>query len=755
MKKEIELLAPGGNPDSIKAAIAAGADAVYCGLNRFNARNRAQNFDFEELTGIINLAHKNNCKVFLTLNIIIVGDEIKALFNLLNNLVNTKIDGVIVQDLGVFYILSTCFKSLEIHASTQLTTHNIGQISFLKKLGASRVNLSRELNIDEIKAITKTAHYNGMLTEVFVHGSYCISFSGLCYISSLLGGNSANRGRCSQPCRDRYITTPAGKDFPLNMKDNSAFSDLEELSRAGVDSLKIEGRIKNSDYVYTAVNTWRNRLDAFYDQKIEKIDNSDFYKVFNRDFSNGYLMGDINKNMFIDNPRDYSIKHFSKTENSSGEKLEKVPADLYEEKDRIGDLVRNKVRHLSISKDPLVIDVSGENGVPLKVIVKTFDTSFTLFSKESLKPASQIRDDNNKKTLDHDFLSQRFKALNTNDHFIKDISVDNLERDLFLSFKEITSIKNKILSNLSGSETRDAPVKTPLLKKNKISEDKPTLSVLISSIEELYLCNETSASIFFQLPDCLNHELLKYIELFSNNKRIIPWFPSVMIGKDYEAAIEFLDKVKPELIVTNNTGVAYEAFKQKISWIAGPYMNIANSFSLLCLKEKFNCCGAFISNELSRVQIKNIVRPENFKLYYSIYNPIVLMTSRQCLFHQVTGCEKNKIKIDDDCIKNCNKSATITDLKKRTLYIDKSTGNYHCVYNDKNYLNTEIIKDFPGLFSSFLIDLRDIKTNTDLKVSKPEAVSFFTKFLDGDFSLENELVKIFHGSTNTQYKKGI
>ncbi|RLB87251.1 MAG: U32 family peptidase, partial [Deltaproteobacteria bacterium] len=223
MKRRIELLAPGGDIDSIKAAIAAGADAIYCGLNRFNARNRAANISFEDLNGVIHLAHGQGCKVFLTLNIIIVGSEIPALIKLLNQLVNTGIDGVIIQDFGLFYLVSKQFKSLEIHASTQLNTHNKGQIKFLSRLRAGRVNLSRELNIDEIKALTLAGHKKNMLTEVFVHGSYCLSFSGICYLSSVHGGNSGNRGRCSQPCRDRYLTTPEGKDFPLNLKDNSAY----------------------------------------------------------------------------------------------------------------------------------------------------------------------------------------------------------------------------------------------------------------------------------------------------------------------------------------------------------------------------------------------------------------------------------------------------------------------------------------------------------------------------------------------------
>lgn len=179
--------------------------------------------------------------------------EIPDLLRLLDKLINTSIDGVIVQDLGLCYLLANYFPGLEIHASTQLTTHNEGQIKFLRKLSASRVNLSRELNLDEIRTLSTRAHENGLLTEVFVHGSYCISFSGLCYMSSVQGGNSGNRGRCSQPCRDQYDMTPAGKRYPLNLKDNSAWSDLQELSEAGVDSMKIEGRIKKFHYVYTVI----------------------------------------------------------------------------------------------------------------------------------------------------------------------------------------------------------------------------------------------------------------------------------------------------------------------------------------------------------------------------------------------------------------------------------------------------------------------------------------------------------------------
>ena len=243
------------------------------------------------------------------------------------------------------------------------------------------------------------------------------------------------------------------------------------------------------------------------------------------------------------------------------------------------------------------------------------------------------------------------------------------------------------------------------------------------------------------------------IDLFLKNKKLIPWFPSILIGENYTAAVELLQQVQPELIVTNNTGVAYEAYKKGIPWIAGPYLNIVNSFSLLCLREKFNCYGSFISNEINKYQIKSIINPANFKLYYSIYHPILLLTSRQCLFHQIIGCEKNRI--NEDCIQTCNKSSSITNLKKVSLFIEKKRGNYHCIYNNNNFLNADIVTDLPDIFSSFFIDLRDIKTETKIEMDKSGIIKLFENLLNGNPDSKKELKQIIHPSTDDQYKKGI
>jgi U32 family peptidase len=746
MKRKIELLAPGGDIDSIKAAILAGADAVYCGLNKFNARNRAANISFDDLQGILRLAHKNNCKVFLTLNIIILDSEIPALFKLLNKLVNTTIDGVIVQDLGIFYLLSKYFKSLKIHASTQVTTHNLGQIKFLSKLNAQRVNLSRELNIQEINELTEIAHKNNVFTEVFVHGSYCISFSGICYMSSVQSGNSGNRGRCSQPCRDRYIKTPAGKNFPLNLKDNSAYFDLAELHNAGVDSLKIEGRIKEFEYVYTVVNSWRKQIRSFYEKNSLTNDNRDLYKVFNRDFSNSFLKGDINKNMYIDNPMSYSTKHLSEINNfSSNEEILKGQLELYEEKEKLRTYIKREIEQFKIDKIPVTISISGECGSPLKVSVETPYKSFDVLSNVNLS-------NDGIEVINHAIILKRLKAINDTEYYIKNTEL-NLDTNLYLPFKELTSIKKRILFILNDSREVVAPVNVPKLIKNSNPKNKPTLSVLISSLKDIELQNNTSIEVYFKLPNSFKNQKTKLLNLFKENKKLIPWFPSILIGDDYLAAEEFLHELQPKLIVTNNTGIAFEAFEKGISWIAGPFLNMTNSYSLLSLKENFNCYGSFISNEISKQQIISIKNPENIKLYYTIYQPITLMTSRQCLFHQVTGCEK--MIFDDSCIQKCEKSSSITNLKKDKFIIEKTKANYHSVYNATNLLNTDIIKDLPHTFSNFLIDLRDIKTETKLELDKSEIIKLFKNHINGNAEATEQLKKNIQPTNNTQYKKGI
>ena len=458
-------------------------------------------------------------------------------------------------------------------------------------------------------------------------------------------------------------------------------------------------------------------------------------------------MGRIDKNLFIDNPRDHSAIRLAEINGgSSDENIEKAKGSIYYERTEIITMVEAKINPISIRKAPLVISISGECGAPLRVEVKTPDVSFVVISEINLANVGTPK-------LDYEVIFKRLKALNDTEFFIEKIELENLQCNLYLPFKELTSIKKQLLFKLTDSKGFVDPIDLPVVKKPTDQTGKPTLSVLISAPGDLYICAQTSATIYFKLPNCFTNDLAELITHFTIHKNLIPWFPSVLIGDDYRAAVDFLDQLRPLSIVSDNTGIAEEAFRRGISWIAGPSLNLVNSFSLLCLKEKFNCSGAFISNEISQMQIRSIKRPEDFKLYYSIYHPILLMTSRQCLFHQVTGCAKSYI--DEACISQCEKSSSITNLKKVTFFIEKSKGNYHRLYNETNFLNTAIVTDIPDTFSGFFIDLSDVETKTRVDRDKLSVIQLFENLLTGDPESKNELDQAIRFTTNVQYLKGI
>lgn len=759
MSRKIELLAPGGDVEAIKAAIVAGANAVYCGLGTFNARNRASNLSLDELNGIIRLAHEYGCQIFLTLNVVLLESEIKNISKLLNQLVNTKVDGIIVQDLGLFDLVKKYFPTIDVHASTQLTTHNEGQIKFLAKIGASRVNLSRELNLPEIKELTQVAHDHDVLTEVFVHGALCIAFSGQCYSSSVSVGNSGNRGRCSQACRDEYEITDAGNRYPLNLKDNSAYYDLPELVDAQVDSLKVEGRIKGAHYVYTVIDTWRKQIDSFIESGDLIDDDSNLHKVFNRDFTNSFLKGNLTKDMFIDNPRDnsknYAVEQAAKQVQQfdpnaddaiSVVQIEDVSKDLHAAKDVLGDEMRSKIQYLDIRKTPIKLAFNACEGQPLVVSVISDKDNFEVKSKSVL-----IAD--GEKPLTKEILEKRFKSLRSGIHSLEGHDFTQFNEGLFVSLKELTQLKEEIDFILNGSVDVVKNVDVPALPKFGKVNETPTLSMLIADTADLHLCDVTDADIYFKLPESYKKRNNKYIDILSENPRLIPWFPAVLIGKDYIEAVRILETVKPKCIVTNNTGIAYKAYEMGIEWVAGPFMNTTNSHALYTLKEQLNCSGAFLSNELNKGQLRHVRRPEGFKLYYSIYHPILMMTSRQCFFQRTVGC--NKPAIEDGCMLRCEKATTITNVKGTSFAVDKQKGGYPSIYNHEQFLNQDAVADLSNLFDEFFIDLTDIGSGSKEKADKVELIKQFEALVKGDQTATDNLNHLVQIRTNNQYVQGL
>ena len=761
MSRKIELLAPGGDVEAIKAAVVAGANAVYCGLDTFNARNRASNLSFEDLMGVIRLAHKYDCEVFLTLNVVILEQELPTMIKLLNKLVNSGIDGIIVQDLGMFKLVKDYFPTLDIHASTQLTTHNEGQIHFINKIGASRLNLSRELNIDEIKSLTKLSHDLGVLTEVFVHGALCIAFSGQCYSSSVSVGNSGNRGRCSQACRDEYEVTATGNKYPLNLKDNSAYFDLPALVDAQVDSLKIEGRIKGAHYVYTVVDTWRKQINQFVETGKLLPDDSNLHKVFNRDFTNSFLQGNLTKDMFIDNPRDHSIKHaVDKSGAISVVQIQDVKNELHADRNDLGAELRDKIQYLSTAKLPLKIEFTGSLNTPLSIIAIIGDSVLGDDMAGNNKDSKVIKVQSKsllglagKSELDENALTKRFRSFDNAEFTLSGFEFTHYESGLSIPFKELTELKNNLAFLLNNSIDLVTHVDVPALDKSNKASGKPTMSILIADEKDFHLCNLTNADVYFKLPESFKKNCTKFIDLLKANPRLIPWFPAVLIGKDYLEAVKILEQVQPKRIVSNNTGIAYKAYELGIEWVAGPFLNTTNSYALLTLKEELNCAGAFISNEINRMQIRNIARPNNFKLYYSIYHPILMMTSRQCFFQQTVGCKKPSI--EDGCMLKCEKATTITNVKGISFAIDKQKGGYPSIYNDEQFLNLDVVSDLSDLFDEFFIDLTNIGAGSKAEQDKAQLIEHFENLLQGREEAAIQLNEMISISTNAQYRQGL
>lgn len=302
MKKN-ELLVPVGDFECLKAAVQNGADAVYLGSSDFNARNSATNFELDKLEEAIDYAHLRNVKVYLTLNTLIKNNEFSSAINLAESAYKFGIDAIIVQDLGLGCYLIKNFPKLHIHASTQMTCHNLDGAKFLDKLGFKRIVLSRELSIDEINYIKSNISCE---IEVFVHGALCISYSGQCLYSSLIGGRSGNRGRCAQGCRLPYKLlkndSVIDNGYLLSTRDLCSLDILNKLVDINVDSFKIEGRMKSPEYVAIVTKIYRKYLDKILENNsdfiVEPTDKLSLLQVFNRGgFSTGHLENQANRNL--------------------------------------------------------------------------------------------------------------------------------------------------------------------------------------------------------------------------------------------------------------------------------------------------------------------------------------------------------------------------------------------------------------------------------------------------------------------------
>lgn len=720
--RNVELLSPGGDADSVKAAIYAGADAVYCGLSTFNARQRASNLTLQELEQLIRIAEQKNCRIYLTLNTLVFDHEIPEVLELLKGAYQAGIRVVIVQDLGLLHILKTYLKEIEVHASTQLTTHNEGQISFLSRFGVSQINLSRELSFSEIKSLCSVAHQKKIKVEVFVHGAFCVSFSGQCYFSSNLCGKSGNKGACVQPCRREYAVPDAKNKKELrtvfNLKDNFVFADADKLFSTGVDSLKIEGRIKKFLYVYNVTSAWREQIDALQAGNDIKSNDTRLESVFNRKFTSGYVNGSLGEDMFIDTSRDQSLKFIANVTGywadnkilsldkdievnedfeiliytqdftfiCKGKLTKKITAQQYlfniehklkgmvnkghqvftQDNLNAANGIKSKIDKMHWEKVPLRIFVSGRVGTKLKAVFTSPQKSITLFSEIPLTTAS-------KRPLDNETLFSQFSRLGSSQFILENIDSSELEQESFIPQKELNRLRREAVDKLNDSTIDVSRFTIPQPEYQSPPAKRHKKAFFIDDISKHCASERMGDATVFVIPNRIK-DVERTTALINENKHITPFFSSILIDEDFKRASELLMKLDRRMIITDNTGIADIASRSGIQWIAGPGFNIVNSYAVESLLDMKGFCGLFPSPEFSEKERGPINIPTHIDRWVALNLQPALMTTRQCLIRNISGCSK-KI-CDDTCLLNCDRSATVTTSQGKRYRVIKKPGFY-------------------------------------------------------------------------------
>ena len=489
-----ELLAPAGSYDVLVIAVNAGADAVYIAGQNYGARAYAKNFSMEEIEKAVDYAHLNGAKVHVTVNTLINNYEIKDVLNYLFKLYQIGVDAVIVQDFGLIWLLKTFIPDLEVHASTQMGLNNYSSIKWANKNNIKRVVLPREVNINQIKQTTEQLKKDNidMDIEAFGHGALCYCVSGKCYMSSYNSGRSGNRGACAQPCRREYRLKyrgyNIGNGYLLSTHDLATYNHLQEISDAGVKSLKLEGRMKSGDYIGTIVNSYRNLIDGN-----EGNYKKDLHLVFNRQFTNGYMMGDKpgevmgrghsgHEGLYIGD-----IVDIDGTKVKNKNKNKEIPVILepgdgiafkYNGKIKgiyLEDIVKQDEKEIIINTTRLVkvgtevfISYSKstheylkqfeketiKNNAPLSLSL-TWDENLNLFTKVEYYLDDELINFRHKtldkfekaknKPVTEEVIEKQLKKTGGTPFYIDKIRFNNMPNDLFIPIREINQIRREIL----------------------------------------------------------------------------------------------------------------------------------------------------------------------------------------------------------------------------------------------------------------------------------------------------------------------
>ncbi len=600
--ENIEVLSPVGSPESLVAAVRSGADAVYLGAKSFSARRNATNFDEDELLNTVKYCHKRNVKVYVTVNIMIKEKEIAEVIELLKYLNDLGVDAIIVQDLAVARLAQVFFADLPVHGSTQMSVQNSSALPILKKLGIKRVVVAREMNKKQLHEFCLKAKEYDIEVEYFIHGALCMSVSGQCLLSAMIGTRSGNRGLCAQSCRLPF-EVENGTGYDLSLKDSSLFRYVSELKEMGVSSLKIEGRMKRPEYIAVATKCCREAVDNNYiDENLER----QLKDIFSRSgFTDGYYKNQLGRDMF-------GIR---------------TKEDVLASKEVINE-IHEIYRH-------------ERQWVPLSFFFKARENQQLLLSVSDGKREVRVSGKKPQRAInrptDESSIEASLSKLGGTCYYLETVSFD-MDNNLFIRNSDLNKLRREAVEKLDELKERN------IYRKKEVSyqlKDKK------HSLKDIYI----RVADINQIPK--NLEKIKGVivpinsEITQIDEKIIVEIPRWINNTDYVIErLKYFKENKVKKAYCNNLAAIELANQSSFEIMGGNFLNTANSLACSVL-EKENLKKITVSAELDLNEI-NQIKTEMDKGIIA-YGKLPLMLLINCPLKNGRSCA------------DCDKKGFITD----------------------------------------------------------------------------------------------
>ncbi len=801
--RDVELLAPVGSFEALKAAVQNGANAVYLGGKDFGARASANNFDRDELKEAVKYAHIRGVQVFVTTNTLRKENEIEDFLEYAKFLYDIDVDAIILQDIGMARLIKRELPDFELHASTQMVAHSLEDVKYLESVGFDRVVLAREVTVEEIKYICDNCKAD---IEVFVHGALCVCYSGQCLMSSMIGNRSGNRGRCAQPCRQRYelIDVYTGEvvnsngDYLLSPRDLNAIEEIDKVIDAGVHSLKIEGRMKRPEYVATVIDGYRKTIDEYLaTNKLNVSDETinDLYTIFNRKFTKGLLLGDVGKDMMNSQlPNNQGLYVGTVVDyNKKAKRLKIKLANTLKKGDginlgggTIGRIIKNgNIETIGYKGETIELDFVGEARKG-QIVFKTSDSelmdrvqaTFTqdkefvkniidakITIKLGQKPILTLKDrHSNEATIEGDkIVEEAMKVALSKEKVetqLRKLGNTPYELDLLeIELDDNVSLPISLLNQMRRDCIELLDKERVSIKnrkyKNKIVKYKPVLynrnkqqeiSVKVKNLEQLESALECGVDrIYYEDTNTIDKGMslaMKY------NKKVIYSAPRIIRNKEYNHLAEANNAGVESVQVGNYGSIDY--FKDKKLNI-DYYLNAFNSETINYYKE-IGADTLCISQELNINEIKETIKYTDINIESVVYGYTPLMITEYCPMGVI--------------VRDCKKDKRVAKCKESIYALRNSKGDEFRVSQDifcrSTIYNSNVTCMLDNLYELHEIGINVLRLDFTLedKETVKEVIEAYQEVLSNDYKLATKATKLYNkldekGTTAGHYYKGV